>query len=124
MLCQLVIKNKEYAEKLVKMLSDRGFRVEADYRSEKVNRKIAESEQMKIPFALIVGTKEEENGTVSVRQHTKGDIGIKSIQEIIDLFIELNIPGSEKSIITKSIIIKNTLTSLNCQGIFDFKCFC
>ncbi len=88
-------KNQEYAQKVVRLLTEKGFRVESDYRSEKVNRKIAESEQMKIPFALIVGAKEEENGTVSVRQHTKGDIGTKTLEEITNLFFEINIPGSE-----------------------------
>jgi threonyl-tRNA synthetase len=85
-------KQKEYTEKVVKILSDRGYRVEADYRSEKVNRKIAESEQMKIPFALVVGAKEEENNSVSVREHTKGDIGVKTLDELLEMFEDLNNP--------------------------------
>lgn len=79
----------EYAKKLYEKLSMLGFRVFIDERSEKINRKIAESEQKKIPFALIVGQKEMEAGTVSVREHTKGDIGVKTQAEIIDLFLEL-----------------------------------
>ena len=43
-----------------------------------------------IPFALIVGGKEEETGTVSVREHTKGDIGTKTLEEITQMFIELS----------------------------------
>jgi len=85
-------KNKEYAEKIVQLLKDNNIRVEADYRAEKVNRKIAESEQMKVPFALIVGQKEEENGTVSIREHTKGDLGAKSLDEVMELFKELSKP--------------------------------
>lgn len=84
----------EFTQKLEKKLLDLGFRVNLDDRNEKINRKIAESEQQKIPFALIIGRKEEETNSVSVREHTKGDIGIKSIEEIIDLFVSLNEPNS------------------------------
>lgn len=83
-------KTKDYAEKIAQILRSHDIRVETDYRAEKVNRKIAESEQMKIPFALIVGGKEEETGTVSVREHTKGDIGTKTLEEITQMFIELS----------------------------------
>lgn len=85
----------EYAHQLKKQLEALEIRVEIDERSEKINRKIAESEQAKIPFALIIGAKEVEAGTVSVREHTKGDIGIKSIEEIIALFKSLNVPGAK-----------------------------
>ncbi len=83
-------KTKDYAETIAQTLREHNIRVETDYRAEKVNRKIAESEQMKIPFALIVGGKEEENGTVSVREHTKGDIGSMSVEEVTKMFIELS----------------------------------
>ncbi|MBQ6268749.1 MAG: hypothetical protein IJK61_01335, partial [Bacteroidetes bacterium] len=59
--------------------------------NEKISRKIAESEQKKIPFALIIGQKEVDNNSVSVRQHTKGDIGIKTQDEIINIFTELKL---------------------------------
>jgi threonyl-tRNA synthetase len=88
-------KQIEYANQVVTKLKDEGFRVELDDRAEKVNRKIAESEQAKIPFALILGQKEADNWTVSVREHTKGDIGVKTIGEIIDLFKFLNKPGNK-----------------------------
>jgi threonyl-tRNA synthetase len=71
-----------------------GFRTNIDLRSEKVNRKIAESEQMKIPFALIIGKKEVENQTLSVREHGVGDLGGKDIDELIELFNNLNNPNS------------------------------
>ncbi len=80
----------EYAEQLKTKLEAQGFRVMIDTRNEKINRKIAESEQKKIPFALIIGQKEMEAGTVSVREHTKGDIGAKTQDEIIALFTDLN----------------------------------
>ncbi|MFP4529640.1 MAG: threonine--tRNA ligase [Candidatus Kapaibacterium sp.] len=77
-------------------LKRNGFRAEIDLRSERINRKIAESEQMKIPFALIIGQKEVESGQISVRRHMEGDQGTKSIDELINLFEELNVPGAEK----------------------------
>lgn len=85
----------EYAKSLEAQFKELGFRTNLDDRSERVNRKIAESEQKKIPFALVVGAKEADAGTASVREHTKGDIGVKSIDELIERFKELNIPGSK-----------------------------
>ena len=79
----------EYANALFEKLTELGFRAFVDDRNEKINRKIAESEQKKIPFALILGQKEMETGNVSVRKHTEGDIGIKSQAEIIELFTDL-----------------------------------
>lgn len=84
----------EYAQSIKDKLDALDFRVEIDLRSEKVNRKIAESEQQKVPFALIVGQKEAENGTVSVRQHLKGDRGAKTLDSIIEIFTKLNEPGT------------------------------
>lgn len=86
----------EFAQELKVKLEALGFRVNLDIRSEKINRKIAESEQAKIPYALIIGQKELEAGTLSVRQHGKGDIGLKSVQEVIDLFAKMNVPGAEQ----------------------------
>jgi threonyl-tRNA synthetase len=86
----------EYAQSIKDKLDALDFRVDIDLRSEKVNRKIAESEQKKIPFALILGQKEAENGTVSVRKHMKGDLGAKTLDEIIDIFTKVNIPGASE----------------------------
>ncbi len=82
----------EYAQFVFNRLNELGFRVNLDLRSEKVNRKIAESEQQKIPFALIIGKKEVENNTLSIREHGKGDLGGKTLDELIELFKNLNIP--------------------------------
>lgn len=81
-----------YANKIADKLKANGFRVELDSRAEKVQRKIAESEQAKIPYSLIIGGKEEEQGTVSVREHGKGDIGSKKLDELIGLFNSLPDP--------------------------------
>jgi threonyl-tRNA synthetase len=83
-----------FAQDLTSQLNNHGFRTNIDLRSEKVNRKIAESEQQKIPFALIIGNKEVETNMVSVRKHGVGDIGTKSFDEIIKLFTGLNSPYS------------------------------
>jgi threonyl-tRNA synthetase len=79
----------EYANALYEKLTALNIRTFVDTRNEKINRKIAESEQKKIPFALIIGQKEMDSNTVSVREHTKGDIGTKTQPEIIDLFTDL-----------------------------------
>jgi threonyl-tRNA synthetase len=89
-------RQNDFAEKIVNSLLASGYRVKFDNRSEGVGRKIAESEQAKIPYALIIGDREEESGTVSIRQHTKGDVGTSTITEIMELFSKLNEPGGEK----------------------------
>lgn len=78
----------DYAQKIAKHLENKGYRVKFDARYEKINRKIAESEQKKIPFALIIGRKEVENCTVSVRRHGEGDKGAMCLEEIEALFAE------------------------------------
>ncbi len=85
----------EYAEQIETKLKELGFRPQTDKRSEKINRKIAESEQQKIPFALILGQKEMDSNSVSVRVHGKGDIGAKSLDEMIEIFGKLEVPGSK-----------------------------
>lgn len=80
------------AKEIADLLKSKGYRIDLDLRSEKVNRKIAESEYNKIPFALIIGQKEVETGTISLREHTKGNLGAKSLDEIINIFDELNKP--------------------------------
>ena len=61
-----------------------GLRVEFDSRNEKINRKIRDAEEMKIPYMIIVGKKEVDAGNVSVRKRGKGDIGSLSSDEIIN----------------------------------------
>ena len=67
------------------MLENSEIRALVDNRSEKTWRKIRDAEVSKIPFMLILGEKEENEGTVSVRRHGEGDIGTFSIQEFISL---------------------------------------
>ena len=74
-----------YTEKVLHLLENSEIRALVDNRSEKTGRKIRDAEVGKIPFMLIVGEKEENDGTVSVRRHGEGDIGTYSIEEFISL---------------------------------------
>lgn len=82
-------KTQAYAEKIAKILTSNNINVETDFRAEKINRKIAESEQKKIPMAVVVGPKEEETNTVSVREHMKGSLGTMPLEEAVKMFIEM-----------------------------------
>ena len=73
----------EYARQLKAKLDEAGVRSEADYRSEKMNYKIREAQLQKIPYMLVVGDKEVENGTVSVRARKEGKGGTMSADEFV-----------------------------------------
>jgi threonyl-tRNA synthetase len=64
-----------YAEEIRSLLLDRGIRVDADLREEKMGAKIRDAELLKIPYMLVLGRQEVENRTVSVRSHKKGNVG-------------------------------------------------
>ena len=65
----------DYAQQLVKEMNEMGLRASADLRKEKIGRKILDAEVETVPYKLIVGDKEVEDGTVSVRRRGEGDIG-------------------------------------------------
>lgn len=71
----------EYAERVANELGEAGLRVEANLRSDKIGAKIRDAQLQKIPFMLVVGDREAEQGTVAVRERTKGDIGVMPIAE-------------------------------------------
>ncbi len=73
----------QYAQSLADKLTKMGVRCEVDLRSEQIGGKIRNAETSKIPIMLIVGAKEMQNGTVSVRRHQKGDIGTLKISDFI-----------------------------------------
>lgn len=77
-------KFNDYAEKVKKSLSEKGIKVELDDRSEKVGYKIREAQLQKIPYMLIIGEKEAENNTVSVRSRDEGDTGAIKLDEFIE----------------------------------------
>jgi threonyl-tRNA synthetase len=66
---------QEYSEALSKELEAYGIRVERDYRNEKIGFKIREAQMQKVPYMLVVGDKEVEEGVVAVRSRKEGDIG-------------------------------------------------
>ena len=76
-------KHHDYAEKVHKALEAAGVRVETDYRSEKMGYKIREAQLKKIPYMLVVGDKEAEEGTVSVRARKEENGGTKSVADFI-----------------------------------------
>jgi|TARA_R110000737_G_scaffold134572_1_gene165896 threonyl-tRNA synthetase len=78
----------EYAENVLELLKNYDIRGFVDDRNEKIGKKIRESELNKIPFMLIVGEKEAENQTVSVRQRMEGDKGSLSIEAFAALVME------------------------------------
>ncbi len=77
-------KHNGYAGQIRDKLFSQGFRIEADLRNEKVGYKIREAQMEKVPFMLIVGDKEMQEGTVSVRTRDKGDLGARSLNEFVD----------------------------------------
>ncbi|MDR0620176.1 MAG: threonine--tRNA ligase [Bacteroidales bacterium] len=76
-------KYTDYATCVQQQLEDADLRGTTDNRSEKVGRKIRDAEIRKIPYMIIVGEKEEANGSVSVRSHGNGDLGVMSIDNFI-----------------------------------------
>ncbi len=78
----------EYSEKLVSEMKAAGLRAEADLRKEKIGRKIFDAEQEKVPYKLVIGDKEVEAGTVSVRRRGEGDIGEMLKDKFIALVLE------------------------------------
>ena len=74
-----------YAQKVREMLDDQDIRAIVDERNEKAGRKIRDAEVSKVPFMVIVGEKEENDGTVSVRQHGAGDKGTMPVADFVSL---------------------------------------
>ena len=71
----------EYADQIAKQLDAAGFRVEVDSRNEKIGKKIREATLEKIPYMLVVGDRDMENQTVSVRLRTGEDLGAMSVAD-------------------------------------------
>ena len=76
----------EYANLVTQSLQNKGFRVNSDLRNEKIGFKIRGHSMQRVPYLLVVGDKEIENGTVAVRTRDGEDLGSMSIEEVISLF--------------------------------------
>lgn len=81
-------KYQNYAKNVLNLLNNSEIRTLIDERSEKTGKKIRDAETRKIPFMLIVGEKEEQEGTVSVRKHGQGDLGTFTIEAFTKLVQE------------------------------------
>jgi threonyl-tRNA synthetase len=78
----------DYAVELVDRLKEQKIRASVDERREKMGYKIREAEQQKIPYMLIVGAREMDEGTVAVRKHGEGDLGGMSVEVFLDRISE------------------------------------
>ncbi len=76
-------KYMDYAQSVLNKLTEAGIRAEVDTRAEKIGYKIREAQTAKIPYMLVVGQKEEEENTVSVRSRAAGDEGARSLDTFI-----------------------------------------
>ena len=74
-------RNAGYAETVRGRLTSEGLRVELDGRGESVGRKIRDAELRKVPYMLVVGDREQDEGEVGVREHRRGDLGAQSVEE-------------------------------------------
>jgi threonyl-tRNA synthetase len=81
-------KYENYTKKVLNLLENYEIRALVDDRNEKVGRKIRDAEVSKIPFMIIIGEKEEQDNTVSVRRHGEGDIGTFSVEEFSNIINE------------------------------------
>lgn len=96
-------RQSEYCEKLRKKLEDKGIRTHLDLRNEKIGFKIREHTIHKIPFMIVVGDSEVENNTVAVRTRKGQDLGVMSIDELIELMnVEIQRKGREADSATQS----------------------
>lgn len=80
---QITDKNLAYAKEIYQQLDKAGYRVELDARNEKVGYKIREAQMQKIPYMLILGDKEMEDGSVSVRLRKTGETKVMTLLEFI-----------------------------------------
>ena len=77
----------DYADDLYKKLFDAGIRVAIDDRAEKIGYKIREAQLEKVPYMIIVGEKEANEGNVSVRSRDGGELGSLSVEEFVEKLV-------------------------------------
>ncbi len=73
----------DYAREVLAKLKAAGLRAEIDERNEKIGYKIREAQMQKLPYMLLIGDKEVEEGKVSVRERARGDLGVRTIEEFL-----------------------------------------
>ena len=77
-------KYTDYAKKVLNLLDNSEIRGRIDDRNEKAGKKIRDAELSKVPYMLVVGEREEAEGSVSVRKHSQGDLGARKVEEFIN----------------------------------------
>ena len=77
-------KYADYAAKVAEELRDKGLRIEEDHRAEKIGYKIRQAQMEKVPYMIVVGQQEEENGTIAVRARGEGDQGVMTMAEFME----------------------------------------
>ena len=85
----------DYLYEVKKQLEDKGFRCEVDDRSEKIGYKIREAQLEKVPYMVVVGDKDIENNTVSIRKRKEGDLGAMTVEQ----FLEKIVPDRDNKVI-------------------------
>ena len=80
----------DYANTILKTLKNADIRAEIDDRNEKIGKKIRDTELAKVPYMLVVGEKEKNEGAVAVRRQGKGDLGVKGLEDFVnELLVEI-----------------------------------
>ena len=79
----------DYCADAAKALESQGFRVEVDYRNEKIGKKIRDAQMEKVPYMVVVGDRDMENGTVSPRHRADGDLGAMSLDAFAAMLREV-----------------------------------
>ena len=74
-----------YASSVAQALAGAEFRVEKDFRNEKIGFKIREARLQKVPYMVIIGAKEESSETLSIRGRDEGELGVMAISEFLAL---------------------------------------
>ncbi len=88
----------DYCAGLAKTLNQQGYRAEVDYRNEKIGKKIREAQLEKVPYMVVVGDRDMEDGTVSPRHRTAGDLGAMSFdafQAMLQKVVEEKLKDSD-----------------------------
>ncbi|WP_417102279.1 threonine--tRNA ligase [Hominenteromicrobium sp.] len=85
----------DYLYEVKKQLEDKGFRCEVDDRSEKIGYKIREAQLEKVPYMVVVGDKDVENNTISIRKRKEGDLGAMTVEQ----FLEKIVPDRDNKVI-------------------------
>ncbi len=77
----------DYLYEVKKQLEDKGFRCEVDDRSEKIGYKIREAQLEKVPYMVVVGDKDIENNTISIRKRKEGDLGAMTVEQFLEKIV-------------------------------------